>query len=242
MRKLILFLSVLALFGCGQRMEGTVVPAYYYNQDLWDRTVDAPVGDKMFFVVINPASGPGTVTDPNYTEFIEDLVDSEKVPVGYIHTDWGKRSLNEVKEEVDRWLELYSDIRGFFIDEVATSEDELNYYASLSRYIKEKGNYYVVLNPGTMPSPGYFRISDAVVVFEDSLSNIGNLSTPPDRRKSACIVYSVPEEIWEETFEEIRDRCGFIYLTDDESPNPYDTLPVYFEDEMEKIAYDSFVE
>jgi hypothetical protein len=219
-------------------MEGTLIPAYYYNQDLWEETARAPIGDKTYFVIVNPASGPGTITDPNYTNFISRLIEEGKTPIGYIHTQWGSRDLEEVKEEVDRWMELYPNIQGFFIDKASTSSSAFNYYSSLVDYIQEKGDFSIVLNPGTMPSPEYFEIADAVVIFENSFSNLNYLLTPPEREKSACIVYNVPAEAWDNTFEEIRDRCGYIYLTDDNLPNPYDSLPSYFGSEMRKIAYD----
>ena len=188
-----------------------------------------------FYIVVKPENGPGKETDPFFSDVISELRKSEKIPVGYIYTSWGERSLSEVESEVDRWLKLYPEISGFFFDEVSVKPDKFSYYREIYRYVKSKGDYKVVLNPGAPPEKELFSLSDLIVIFESDYSNLDNLTDSPNREKSACIVTGVPESAWREVLSSLRDKCSFVYVTSGRKPNPYASLPNYFGDEVKAI-------
>ncbi len=209
--------------------KGTVFPVYFYDPDGWKELASFNTKGK-FYAIVNPSDGPGEFVDENYTRFIKELCRHYKIPIGYIHTGWGKRDLEEVKEEVDRWLEFYPKIKGFFVDEVATSKRELPYYQRLVSYIKSKNpRFEVVLNPGTKPDRGYFKLANLVIVYEDSVDNLSQMEKAGPKKKSGCIVYGVSREEVERVVRRAKKVCSYLFVTDGSGSNPYDHIPDYFE-------------
>ncbi|WP_456342364.1 spherulation-specific family 4 protein [Thermovibrio sp.] len=209
--------------------KGTVFPVYFYDPDAWSSLAALKTRGK-FYAIVNPASGPGEFVDENYVKFIRELRRHRKIPIGYIHTEWGKRDISEVKEEVDRWLELYPKIRGFFIDEVATSKEELPYYSELVSYIKSKNpRFKVVFNPGTKPDRAYFKLANLVIVYENSLNNLSDMVKAGPKRKSGCIVYGVDRDNVKVAVQKAKKVCKYLFITDGSGANPYDHIPDYFE-------------
>ena len=222
------------LFSCGSGcaapgLKGTIFPVYFYDTEEWSRLAGLEC-ERRFYAIVNPASGPGEFVDQNYVKFINQLRENGKIPVGYVYTKWGERSIDEVKADVDRWLELYPRIRGFFVDEVATSKEKLPYYQELYSYIKSKNSRFkVILNPGTAPDEDYFSVATIVVIYESSIDNLNYLERVGLRRKSACIVYGVPEERVGEVVEKVKKACSYLFVTDGDGANPYDHIPPYFQ-------------
>ncbi len=223
------------LIGCGisvveKEERGLIIPAYFYNQSLWDKVVNASI-DEM--VIVNPANGPGSLKDEKYEKFISDLVAYDKRPIGYVYTKWGDRDIDLVKDDIDTWFELYPQIEGFFIDETATGADKLDYYKDLYDYIKSKGDFFVVLNPGTMPISAYFKIADNIVVYEGEAKKLPNESCNIYADKSSIIVYNATEEQMREIISV--KHCKYLYITDENDSNPYDDLPSYFDKEIDAL-------
>ncbi len=246
MLRFFLPLFFLFLTGCGSgdgslsysnsdsSFTGLLVPAYFRDEDLYDVLAGAP-SSSSFYVIVNPDNGPGVEVDPLFSDLISELRKGGKSPVGYIYTSWGEKKISEVKLEIDKWLEFYPEISGFFFDEVSVNPDKLPYYREIYRYVKSKGNYVVVLNPGTLPKEDFFSISDAVVIFESDYSNLKKLLPSPDRDKSACIVTGVPKELWKQVLNSLKDKCSLVYVTSNSGSNPYSSLPEYFIDEVSTV-------
>ena len=234
MKKLFLLIGTLFILGCGSSSNtlkrGLIVPIYFYNLSEWDKVAKADVDE---IAIINPSNGPGSGIDDNYVEFISSLVKNNKKPVGYVFTKWGDRDIEDVKSDIDTWLSFYPQIKGFFIDETSDSADKLAYYKELRDYIKSKGDYYIVLNPGTMPNPAYFDIGDNVVVYENNTSYLSDDLCSAYVDKSSIIVYGADENQMKEILDKY--HCKYVYITDDDMPNPYDSLPGYFDKEIEAI-------
>jgi hypothetical protein len=233
MKKLIFFISILFLMGCkvsGKEKKGLIIPAYFYNTTLWNRVASVNSDE---IVIINPSSGPGKYVDNAYEKFINNLVSNGKKPIGYVYTKWSKRDISLVKKDIDTWISFYPKIKGFFIDEANSAASYSRYYKVIVNYIKSKGGYFVVLNPGTIPDSVYFSIGDNVVVYE------GNVFSLPDNicsvysNKSSIIVYNASEA----EMKKIADgkSCRYLYITDDNLPNPYDNLPNYFDKENQLL-------
>ncbi len=235
-------LTLLFLLGCGssgksgheEKFLGTVVPAYFSDENYRDLILGAP-SSSLFFVILNPSNGPGSEADLSLSDFITALEREGKTPVGYVYTDWGNRSMEEVKKEIDRWLKLYPQVEGFFIDEVPADSGKLAYYKDIYSYVKSKGSYKVILNPGILPDKAYFSVGDMVVIFESDYGNLNSLKDSGLRSRSICIVTGVPENVYKDVLNQVRDRCSFVYVTNDSGKNPYDTLPSYFDEEMKAI-------
>lgn len=89
--------------------------------------------------------------------------------LSYTWTSYGKRSLNDVKSDIDR--QMAAGVDGIFVDEVTNIETDLefNYYSSIYNYIKNHDqNKLVVMNPGHYKvSERIMRISDIVSLEEE---------------------------------------------------------------------------
>jgi len=205
-----------------------IIPLYFYDIDKWDKVAK----NRNEIVIINPNNGPGESIDNNYINLINKLNNNQDLAIGYIYTKWGGRDIDEVQADIDKWIEFY-DIKGFFVDEVSTSKEDLNYYEKLTNYIKSKGNYYIVLNPGVMPDNEYFNIADNIVVFEDSVDKLVDNSICNLNNKSSIIVYDANETQMENIIRKY--KCKYVYITDDTLPNPYDDLPSYFDEEIKLL-------
>ncbi len=227
-----LFISVFS-YGIEIQKRGIIIPAYFYDSSIWERLFNGKDENVDFLVIVNPASGPGDFQDPHYLDITQRLKNEGMVGIGYVHTSWGSRDINVVKEEIDRWLSFYPDIKGFFLDEASTEEADIPYYEELYQYIKGKGNYTVVLNPGTKPAISYYSISDYIVSYESPYEDFSSCQADIPE-KSGCIVYNVPEYKLKEIIQ--NENVKFIYITDDRGANPYDTLPSYYEEEISLLA------
>ena len=132
------------------------IPAYFYPGPLWDQaTAQAPTVDIM---IMNPASGPGTAVDPNYVMAVNNAVNAGITVMGYVHTSYGARSLSTVKAEILKYLQWY-DVNDIFLDEAATTTDQLAYYQNLATYIHNRSGI-VMLNHGTVPAEQYVNVGD----------------------------------------------------------------------------------
>jgi len=238
--RFIIFLFVLILTGCGGgnaaaeanvEKNAMIVPAYFYDSGLWDKLINAP-DDIDYVVIVNPDNGPGDSTDENYSEWIHSLSVNGKKSVGYVYSSYANRDLDDVYSDIDTWIDLYPEIGGFFIDEVNDSLDAVNYYEDIYRYIKDKGDYYVVLNPGTTVDSAFFDISDNVVVYESDDANVSDDVCSLNSEKSSVIIYDL-NSTQMQTLSKL--NCRFKYFTDDNGSNPYDSLPSYFYEEIEDL-------
>jgi len=205
-----------------------IIPLYFYDVNKWDKVAQY----QNEIVIINPNNGPGDSIDANYEKLITKLNNNNDLPIGYVYTKWGSRDINEVKKDIDKWIAYYK-VKGFFIDETSTNQAELDYYTKLSTYIKSKGNYYIVLNPGVFPNVGYFMIADNIVVFEDNANKLNKTVCNVESGKSSIIVYDANETKMKEIVKTY--QCKNLYVTDDDLPNPYDTLPSYFDEEIKLL-------
>jgi len=91
------------------------VPAYLYSEEIWSRL--ALLSARWSIMVIaNPSNGPGTEVDRNYTRWIRRVSSGGGLVLGYVHTGWASRPLTEAGRDMDKWLELHPEARGFLVD------------------------------------------------------------------------------------------------------------------------------
>jgi Spherulation-specific family 4 len=219
-----------------------VWPAYVYPRaepsSEWRRATASGRGQ---WFIANPASGPGKQVNSDYSVAINAARAAGIRVVGYVYTDYGHRSLADVRTDIDRWQSFYG-VTSIFLDETARPADERlgAYYPPLSTAIHGRGGQ-VVLNPGTVPDPAYFDIADSIVTFEGSAAAYRAAAVPrwtvdrPDRM-IVHIVYDARSAEAAELIGLTRQRgAGHVYVTDDVLPNPYDSLPSYFEAERSRL-------
>jgi serine/threonine protein kinase len=224
-----------------------LVPAYFYPAGdglaQWDRLLETP--DPAAIVIIaNAASGPGQVSDPNYTRIIDRAQQRGFTVIGYVSTRYAARPPKEVKDDIDRWILFYPGIRGIFFDEQASSPDRVSYYADLYQFTrKERGLHLVINNPGTTCAEQYLaqQVADVVCVIESN-KDISEFRPPPwmsrynaARFAGAFPMVADPPKMKHYVRELVAKGVGYCYITDDKEPNPWDRLPSYWQAEVEAV-------
>lgn len=206
-----------------------LIPYYIYPTTSGISKLLAPFAyapdTKKLIAVLNPASGPGTgATDNNYKTAVRRIKDAGHIAAGYVHTSYAKRDSTVVKAEIDRWVKTYK-VQGLFLDE-ATVSDTNNYYANLAAYARTKGITFVVTNPGTQADTTPTGV-DVVVIWEDNHLPSPDSITGSAPANRALLVYG---QATKPDLSPYKGKVGWVYATPDVLPNPWDTLPTYWQD------------
>jgi Spherulation-specific family 4 len=234
---------------------GITVPAYFYPGPLWVK-LNIAAGQVPLTAIMNPASGPQAAAGDisNYNSAVLALQTTGGQVIGYVYTSYGSRALVDIKADIDLYRSLYTPIDGFFLDEMneAPSAAVLAYYQEIYRYIKSKNAAYrVTANPGSYNGEIYLqapRAADTLVIFENKIGYTS--ATPPPwifnylARNFMHIPWSVPLASQVESYIRLAKsrNTGQIYVTDDDGvipgstfTNPWDTLPSYWEQEVQLV-------
>ena len=244
-----------------QTRTGLLIPMYVYPADIhtneaYNRLIDLKRRYETvpFWVIINPASGPGTKVDPNYTKAIDRLIGAGCVVLGYVSTSYAKRPAEAIEEDIHRWVEFYPRTHGLFFDEMnyEDREESVEYQRSLKDYASKAGFWPIVANPGT-DTPGRFFDAGAADVFVVHEGNSwpeqkriqgdyfgGYADYPPFTR--AVLVHSMAR-FDKNAVHILRRHVRWIYVTDDlyrpgdaTANNPWDTLSRHLESLCEELA------
>jgi hypothetical protein len=225
-----------------------VVPAYFYpsaNSPWVDMT--AVADDVAITAIMNPSSGPGAAKDNNYVAAVNAFRAAGGRVIGYVHTSYGARPLATVTADIDRYAEWY-DIDGIFVDEMANvgPAERLNYYKAIYDHAKGiDGQWEVMGNPGTHTIEQYLTwpTADRLVVFENASSAYPAYSPSAwnakyDRAHFVHLIHTEPSA------DSMRSRlemavargAGGVYVTNDVMNNPWNTLPSYWQAEVDAVA------
>jgi serine/threonine protein kinase len=227
-----------------------LVPAYFYPTRMgegieqWKQILKSPLA-KTTVVIVNVSSGPGDKMNPDYTEVIEMAKAEGVTAIGYVSTGYAtKRTLQDVKDDVDRWVRFYPAIQGIFFDEQASSADQINYYASLYDFVKKQHKLsLVVSNPGTVCAEEYVSKPAAdVVCMVEVTKDFGGYKPPawanryPVDRFAALIIKSERQDQMEKQILQMREKkIGCCFITNVPEPNPWGKLPRYWDAEVEAV-------
>jgi hypothetical protein len=218
---------------------GTIVPLYTYpTHSSWSAIVAAKNNHPTVPViaVVNPASGPGSTVDSTYTTGINNLRAAGIKVLGYVATGYTARSEALVQTEMDRWRSFYPAVNGIFFDEMSNTSGQENYYRRQDAYARSKGFTYTVGNPGTDTVASYVGVVDTIIVYESAgLAPLPTWYQQFPRDKFAVIPYKVPA-VDVNYVATTKQSIGFIYMTNDDLPNPWDSLPVYFPALLDELA------
>lgn len=211
------------------------VPAYFYPGRTWT-TLTASAGP-VGIAIVNPASGPGTTVDVAYTRTISRARAAGIELIGYVSTAYGARAQADVEADIDAWYTLYG-VDGIFLDEVPgtdTCAAEEGLYQTYADDIRAHDALALVaLNPGTDTCATYLDFADILMTFEDSGAAYGGYvapawtaAYPPDRFWH--LIYNVGPAQMPAVLDAARaNNAGWVYVTSDRLPNPWDTLPRYW--------------
>jgi hypothetical protein len=228
-----------------EKKQSVVLAAYSYpsiESSYW-KAVIKKGGKNIPYVIINPNSGPGAEADLNYARQLKENMKEGIKNIAYIRTNYQKRPLTEVLADVDKYYELYgkNNLNGFFFDEVGVDDkSQPAYMKAIYEYVKSKGkDNIVVANPGRQITDKLAPYADVFVTSEISADEYINRFTEPESEFENNednfyhiwhIVYAAKPEQYEQIIKLSRKRnAGWIMVTDDVQPNPYDKLPKEFE-------------
>ena len=251
MRTGVLLFTALCLSGYGLGAAETsptlelLVPAYFYPEpeSTYWADMTAAAKEVRITAILNPNSGPGKRIDSTYVKVVGDFRQAGGTVIGYVSTRYTKRPLDTVKADVDRYIDWYP-IDGIFVDEMSNKNQEAHfvYYADLYAYIQSKDTRYrVIANPGTNTLEEYLRrqTADVFVLYEDPK---GYETYAPDawvanypRERFGHLIYNIPDAAGMRHALDLawRRNVGLVYVTDDTLPNPWDTLPPYWGEEVQ---------
>lgn len=239
-------IAVLAALAAGRANAdlGMLVPAYFYPilGSPWPQ-LNAAAGRIPLIAIANPGSGPGTAVDANYTAVIDSLRASGGRVIGYVYSSYATRPLSQVIADIDLWTQFYA-IDGIFVDEMSNIADAaaLDYYAAVFAYVKSiNANWLVVGNPGTNTDEAFLTrpTADILVVVENfsPIYDAYQYSSWNDSHAAGHFSHLVygqdsPSGMASQS-REARDRnAGWMFVTDDNLPNPWDRLPPYWDLEV----------
>jgi hypothetical protein len=219
-------------------------PNYVWPQVAWAGR-QVPV-----IAIINPNNGPGSgFPNSDYVRGLADLTSGAVVVVGYVYTSYGERPAAQVLADAAKYTNSPA-VRGIFLDEVDSTTNHLAYYAAIASAIRALPRMsLVILNPGLPIAEEYVRdgVGDIVVMFEDregwrEHTPAATMRRHPARRFAMLWLGCPSEEHMRTGMDWAADRnFGWVYVTDDDLPNPWDSLPPWWSNLVERVrAYNEF--
>ncbi|WP_316434030.1 spherulation-specific family 4 protein [Leptolyngbya sp. NK1-12] len=195
----------------------------------------------------------GSSPNPDYVRGIQDLRAAGVTVLGYVSTKYGQRDAEEVRDEIDLYNNFYN-VNGIFFDEAASSANNLPYYQGLSQYITGLVNAgsklsTIVLNPGNRTDKGYLSAANNIVIFENRsdwenytpdtyVTNTDGDGINYSSNRFSSLMHSVPDIGTMQSYINlaVRRNIGYVYITNDGTDgNPWDSLPSYWQQEVDYI-------
>jgi hypothetical protein len=196
-------------------------------------------------VVLNVANGPGDSPDSAYRTVIAELQLAGFDVFGYVNTDYARRAEIDVLADTRHWSEWY-DVVNVFYDQVSSTTHALGVYTVYVQDTHDRSGR-AALNPGQVPNRAVAQLADITVTFEGSLELYRSFQSPawtrqlePDRFWH--LIYATSADDLDEALSIARaHRTGYVFVTDDRLPNPWDTLPSYWDRELRAAGSDCAV-
>ncbi len=222
-------------YGATQLATGIMVPLYTYpSSTAWDDMVKVKTAYPSIptIAIINPSNGPGSSKDSNYSSGIQKLQSAGIGVLGYVSTAYSSRSTTAIQADIDAYKSWYPSINGIFFDEMANWAGKEDYYKDMNAYAKSKGYTFTVGNPGADTISSYVGTVDNIIIYErdgvPALSYLTGWHTNHAKNNFSIIPYKVGS--LDNTFVASSSAyVGYMFLTSDDLPNPWDSLPAYYE-------------
>ena len=209
------------------------VPAYFLPGPRWNAV---SLASTVRYMILNPASGPGTDPHPGYAAAVREAQARGVSVLGYVDTDYGDRRTAVIEAEIDRYRRWYG-VDGVFLDQAASTPRELDHYAELARLVRSVPGSVVAMNPGVYPDERYAELADVLVTFEGDFEAYRQVTLPSwvgkyPPRLFWHLVFSSSEAQLPQAFDLARSRrAGTVYVTDHGLDNPWDAPASYWAQE-----------
>ena len=213
------------------------VPLYLhpvYDRALWEQVLRPGAAD---LVVVNVDSGPGRTTDPVFVDALR-AIDTHNGPtiLGYVDTDYGRRSVRDIRTDARRWRDDYG-VTSLFLDQVISGTNPdgrpdpgaLAALTGLTDTLRRDGAPYLAGNPGTVPHPRVIRQLDLTCIRETDLDT--HLTAPGaapdgvDPTRLWHLVYDCPPARAREALDRsVELGAGYVGLAADGLPHPWGSV------------------
>jgi chitodextrinase len=232
-----------------------IIPAYWVATDPnWLAiTSEAALYPGLIYAIVNTASsGPGGAVDPVLLAKMTDFHNAGGKILVYVNTydypTFTPIPEATVKSDVDKWYNWYGNsiIDGVFFDQMYPWDGgQEQFYRNIYVHVKSKSAQDIVVgNPGGWSTPTYVewngnRVSDVICTFEREYTVIAG---PPAWEYQAWqsgftydrfyfLPHSAPTAANMEAMitEAMNHDYGWFYCTSGTMPNPWPTLPPYFQ-------------
>jgi hypothetical protein len=205
------------------------IPSYFTAPSLWSQLSQA--APTVGIAIVNPSSGPGFSVDSNLASSVAAARRAGVTVLGFVDTAGGSRSTFTVQGDVDRYFQWY-DVNGIFFNNASRDCAREPYHEALFQYVKSaSSSAVVVLNPGTTTPECFVAAADILVTYNDvfalydSYQPLGWESAYPSSR-FWHLVYATASQDMPAAVDLSKQRgAGWIYVTPDDLPNPWDSLP-----------------
>lgn len=224
---------------------GILIPLYITpdsnGQSKWQQVIDDHVLHPTvpIMVIVNPSNGVGSSQDSDFVKWIGNLRASGIIVLGYVLTQWTNVAESTIKTQIDKWHSFYT-IDGFMFDEMANDPDSAHatYYSDLTAYAKSTYGYsFVQGNAGTSTIPQYIGTVNQIQIYENLgqpiLSELSSRTFYPNYDKSSFAYVSKGVSTLDTSL--LLDSAkyvDFVYVTNDQFTNAWDTIPPYLLDEF----------
>jgi hypothetical protein len=210
---------------------GIMVALYFDPQFLlWDSLIDLKnqYPNVNVLAVINPHNGPGDFKDTTYATEVLKLQSAGITVLGYTFTNYGQRDINLIFQDINKYT-LWYNVDGIFFDEVANFGQE-EYLKTLDDYANAKGASFTMGNPGTDIPPSYIGMMDNYIIYENKglpdLNSIEERYSELDKEHFSVTSYGVMD-FDSNYISALSEFVQYIYITNDDMPNPYDTFSIH---------------
>jgi hypothetical protein len=161
--------------------------------------------------------------------------------IGYVDTNYGGCDIERIEQEISFYKNWYK-VDGIFLDQVSCEISKTNYYREIQGFIKSRPGLLTVLNPGTFPDESLMNIGDIICVYDGSANDyiIRNIpewifNYPPSRFWHIIYAATTVEEMRRVLKKSYTLNAGHIYITDENTPNPFCSLPSYWDSETIEV-------
>lgn len=184
--------------------------------------------------VMNPASGPGTAVNSDWTAVSNHARVCGHRVLAYVDTNYAARPAADVEADIDKYYSWYA-VDGVFFDRMSNNSADATYYRARYSYAKTKAATVLVAgNPGAGASTDWQvrtpKSADLLVIHENTAAAFLTWTAPAWTASypaatfahlvHGCSAADLPAVIARSRAQ----RAGYRYVTDDVLPNPWDTL------------------
>jgi hypothetical protein len=218
---------------------GVILPLYVEPGDEWNDTIKEKIKhDKVpMLVIINPINGSGQTKSQSYADGIQNMQSHGISVLGYVYTNYGARNDTDIKHEITNYKNWYN-VNGIFFDQMSYMPGNETYYANLTKFAKSLGITLTVGNAGVDTVPSYVGTVDNIVIYENrTMSPIQSLmGWHKNYAKSNFSIIAFGVDSLDKSFvSAASNSVGYMYLTNATLPDPFGSIPPYFDSLMEEL-------